>query len=130
MKKFLIFLAVLLIALICLAGWYFKKGNKVYAPTLITQVAYLCDDNKTIEAAFYRGETKPVEPGQPPIPTGSVKITLRDGRSFDLPQTLSADGSRYANSDESFVFWSKGDNALILENNVEKDYLNCTVAPQ
>jgi hypothetical protein len=45
---------------------------------------------------------------------------------LDLNQTISADGARYANSDESFVFWSKGDGALVLENNVEKSYLGCT----
>ncbi|HTW97059.1 MAG TPA: MliC family protein, partial [Candidatus Methylomirabilis sp.] len=70
-----------------------------------------------------------VAPGEPPIPTGSVKIVLSDGRNFDLPQTISADGSRYANSDESFVFWSVGDGALVLENNAEKDYTGCVVQP-
>ncbi len=62
-----------------------------------------------------------------PLPSGSVKIVLSDGRNFDLPQTISADGGRYANSDESFVFWSKGNGALVLENNVEKSYIGCVV---
>ena len=100
------------------------------ASTLITQVTYICNGDKTIEAAFYKGETKPVEPGEMPIPSGSVKIVLSDGRSFDLPQTISADGGRYANNDESFVFWSKGDSATILENNIEKDYKGCIVLPK
>jgi len=98
--------------------------------TLITQVTYACSNNKTIDAAFYKGETKSVEPGEMPIPSGSVKIVLSDGRSFDLPQTVSADGGRYANSDESFVFWSKGDGVTILENNIEKDYKGCVVSPE
>ncbi|MFH1245566.1 MAG: MliC family protein, partial [Candidatus Omnitrophota bacterium] len=100
------------------------------APTLITQVVYICNGNKKIEAAFYKGETKPVEPGEMPIPSGSVKIVLSDGRNFNLPQTVSADGGRYANSDESFVFWSKGDTVLVLENNAEKDYVGCVVLPK
>jgi len=68
-----------------------------------------------------------VEPGQMPIPSGSAEIVLSDGRSFNLPQTISADGGRYANSDESFVFWSKGNGALVLENNVEKNYIECVI---
>ena len=98
------------------------------SPSLVAQVAYTCDDNKTIAAAFYGGEQKTVQPGQPPVPTGSVKIILSDGRSFDLPQTISADGGRYANSDESFVFWSKGDGAIVLEKGVEKDYKKCVTS--
>jgi len=95
--------------------------------TLIVQVTYICNGSKTIEVAFYKGETKSVELGEMPIPSGSVKIVLSDGRNFDLPQTISADGGRYANNDESFVFWSKGDGAIILENNIEKDYKGCIV---
>lgn len=103
------------------------NGEKCVAVSVapIAQVTYICNGGKTIEAVFYKGESKPVEPGQPPIPSGSVKIVLSDGRNFDLPQTISADGGRYANSDESFIFWSKGDGALMLENNVEKNYTGC-----
>ena len=32
-----------------------------------------------------------------------------------LPQTLSGSGIRYANSDGTMVFWSKGDTAFIEE---------------
>jgi len=63
-----------------------------------------------------------------PIPSGSVELVLSDGRTFSLPQTISADGVRYANSDESFVFWSTGDEALVLENGEEKEYKNCVVS--
>jgi len=133
MKKNLIIILIAIIILLGLGIWAVnKKGNKISSispsPSLITQVIYICNDNKTINAVFYKGEIKPVKPGEPPIPTGSVKITLSDGRNLELPQTISADGGRYANSDESFVFWSKGDNALVLENNVEKDYVGCVVA--
>lgn len=51
-------------------------------------------------------------------------------------QTLSADGARYSdgepslNNDETFVFWNKGNGALVLENNEEKSYIGCIqVAP-
>jgi membrane-bound inhibitor of C-type lysozyme len=42
-----------------------------------------------------------------------------------LPQTISADGVRYANTDDSFVFWSRGNGALVLENGQEKFYIGC-----
>ncbi len=96
---------------------------------LITRVTYACRGQKTIDAAFYQGKEVPVKPGEPPIPTGSATLALSDGRHFNLPQTISADGARYANADESFVFWSKGDGALVLENNVEKNYTNCVAQP-
>jgi membrane-bound inhibitor of C-type lysozyme len=132
MKKNLIFIFLIVIILAGAGIWYANnKGNKSPSPSPspspIAQVTYICNGDKTIDAAFYKGEPKPVEPGEPPIPSGNVKIVLSDGRNFDLPQTISADGGRYANSDESFVFWSKGNGTLVLENNVEKNYIGCIV---
>ena len=132
MKKNLIFIFLIVIILAGAGIWYANnKENKSPSPSPspspIAQVIYICNDDKTIDAAFYKGEPKPVEPGEPPIPSGSVKIVLSDRRNLDLPQTISADGARYANSDESFVFWSKGNGALVLEDNAEKSYIGCVV---
>ena len=103
------------------------KANPDQPKSLIVEASYSCDAGKTIKASFYKGETIEAKPGEPPVPTGSVKIVLSDGRNYDLPQTISADGGRYANADESFVFWSKGDGVIVLENGVEKDYTGCVV---
>ncbi len=135
MKKNLIFIIVILIILAGVGIWYASQNGEEDlspspSPSLIAQVTYLCDDDRTIEAAFYKKEEESVEPGEQPIPSGSVKLVLNDGRSFDLPQTISADGGRYANSDESFIFWSKGDTAFVLENNIEKYYTGCVVVPE
>jgi len=130
MKKNLIFIFLIVIIFAGAGIWYANnKGNKSPSPSPspIAQVTYICNGDKTIDAAFYKGEPKPVEPGEPPIPSGNVKIVLSDGRDFDLPQTISADGSRYANSDESFVFWSRGNGALVLEDNIEKSYIGCVI---
>lgn len=143
MKKNIIFIFLIVIILVGTGIWFINnKVNKSFLPFLlvspspspisssllpITQVTYVCNGDKTIEAAFYGGELNLVKPGEPPIPSGSVKVILSDGRNFDLPQTISADGGRYANSDESFVFWSKGDGALVLENDVEKNYTGCVI---
>jgi membrane-bound inhibitor of C-type lysozyme len=128
MKRNLIFIFLIMLAIAGAAVWYgySKSGkNPPGRPSLsvAAQVTYICNDGETIEATFYKGQQKPVAPGEPPVPSGRVKIVLSDGRKFDLPQTISADGSRYANSDESFVFWAKGDGALVRENNVEKRYI-------
>ena len=128
MKKVLISI-VLIIILVGTAIWYIVSSkNKVTSSLVLTNVVtYMCKDNKKIEASYYKGENKIVKTGEMPIPTGGVKLTLSDGRKFDLSQTISADGGRYANVDESFVFWSKGNGALVLENNIEKSYIGCIV---
>lgn len=83
---------------------------------LIQTVHYACSDNKTITASYFEGESKPAaSPGMPPTPGGSVALTLSDGRQMTLPQTISGSGIRYANPDESLVFWSKGNGATITE---------------
>jgi membrane-bound inhibitor of C-type lysozyme len=128
-----IIIAIILVLLIGAGiGFYSLSINKPenispQSQVPIAQATFLCKNNKTIDATFYEGEAVPVEPGEMPIPTGSVKIVLSDGRSFDLPQTISASGARYANNDESFVFWNKGNGALVLENDEEKDYVDCIV---
>jgi membrane-bound inhibitor of C-type lysozyme len=92
----------------------------------LANVSYVCNGGKTITATYYAGDNKPAATAdQPPVPSGKVAVTLSDGRSMTLPQTLSADGGRYANADESFVFWTKGNGALVLENNEEKSYIGC-----
>lgn len=68
---------------------------------------------KTIQAVFKRE---------------SVNITLNDKRIFELPQVISASGARYANQDESFVFWNKGNRAFVTERVGEKvttTYVDC-----
>lgn len=66
----------------------------------IASVTFKCEGDKAIDATFY---------------PDSVDLTLTDGRSMELPQVISGSGTRYANADESFVFWSKGDTAFVTE---------------
>jgi len=70
-------------------------------PTI--QVTFLCAGGKSIEANFINGVSS------------SVKLALSDGRALDLPQVESGSGARYANADESVVFWNKGNTAFIEE---------------
>ncbi len=66
----------------------------------IATAIYRCEGDKGIDATYY---------------PDSVDLTLTDGRSLELPQVISGSGARYANDDESFVFWNKGDTAFVTE---------------
>jgi membrane-bound inhibitor of C-type lysozyme len=137
MNKKIVFIVLTVIIAAGTAMWYAGSKMNKSAPAasssqpssteLVAEADYVCDGGKTINAAFYKGDVVAVKPGEPPVPTGSVRIALDDGRNFDLFQTLSASGARYANADESFVFWSKGDGAIVQENGAEKEYTGCAV---
>ncbi len=144
MKKSLSLWALILIVVIAvLAIVVFMPRQNVLAPapnsssslqtqasstTLIATANFSCDSKKSIAASFYKSPIAvPPVPGQPPVPNGSVGLTLSDGRIMTLKQTISADGGRYANSDESIVFWNKGDTAFIQENGKET-FSNCVVS--
>lgn len=100
---FLVFLGVVL--------WM----NKGVGPTpYISKTTYTCAEEKVIQATFYEHE---------------VRLVLNNGKKLTLPQTISASGIRYATSDESFVFWSKGNTAFVTEGNPNvQTYSNCVTA--
>lgn len=79
-------------------------AGSAFAETPIAKVTFECADDKSLEATFY---------------ADAVALTLSDGRSMELPQVISGSGTRYANADESFVFWSKGDTAFVTEGSDE-----------
>ncbi len=127
MKKYFTLLIILLVAGV--GAWYFSSHTPDEAEVTDSQdstlVTYACNEDKAISAQYVNTDAVESNAGGPPIPTGSVMLELSDGRTMTLVQTISADGVRYANSDESFVFWSKGNGALVLENNEEKSYIGC-----
>lgn len=127
-------IAVIVIAVIAFFAWEWRHSplfSRLFGSTtegqLVAEVNYQCNEGKTLHASLYSGTAAPAlaDPKQPPAPTGSAKVSLSDGRTVELKQTISADGARYANEDESFVFWSKGNGALVLEDNQEKSYIGC-----
>ncbi len=82
------------------------------AEDVIARVDYACAGGKTIAATYYADK---------------VDIVLSDGRSLTLPQTISGSGTRYANADESVVFWSKGNDAFVTEGDADTPtYADCT----
>ncbi|HUO56379.1 MAG TPA: MliC family protein [Candidatus Paceibacterota bacterium] len=85
-------------------------------PMIINTVAYSCDQGATIDASFTQN---------------SVDLTLSDGRSLTLPQTISGSGIRYelsatssSGTPDDVVFWSEGDNAFLTENS-STTYQDC-----
>lgn len=85
---------------LCLAA-----ASPALAEDPIATVKYACADDKTIEATYY---------------SDKVDLVLSDGRTLSVPQAMSGSGARYANADESFVFWNKGDDAFVTEGDPDK----------
>ena len=80
---------------------------------IINSVTFSCAGNKTIQALFFADK---------------VELALSDGRHMLLLQAISASGARYANTDESFVFWTKGNTAFIEENH-KTTFKDCIGTP-
>jgi membrane-bound inhibitor of C-type lysozyme len=82
------------------AGVAVLLAGPAFAEEPVATATFKCADGKAIDATFYANK---------------VDLVLTDGRSLELPQVISGSGARYANADESFVFWNKGDTAFITE---------------
>ena len=121
---------IILAAAVVFLVIHYRQSPVVEVQPIATAL-YSCNGGKTITASYYQGAAAPAPAeGQPPTPTGSVKLVFGDGQMMALAQTISADGGRYANADESFVFWNKGNGVMVLENGAEKNYVGCiAVAP-
>lgn len=76
-------------------------------------VTYACKKGTSIQAVYHEGK---------------VDLFLPDQRHIVLPQVIAASGARYANPDESFVFWNKGETAFITEGKTTT-YEDCVVKP-
>jgi membrane-bound inhibitor of C-type lysozyme len=97
--------------LVIVAGASLLMAGPVLAAEPAAEASFTCYAGKTIAATFY---------------PDSVELKLSDGRSLILPQAMSGSGARYANTDESFVFWNKDDTAFITEGNPDKEtYSGC-----
>lgn len=103
MKKWIV-ASVLIILVIGGAYFVIKKININQKPEQTISAKFYCENNRFINATFdNRGN-------------GSVDLSTSDGRKISLPRAISASGARYADVNESFIFWNKGDAAFIEEN--------------
>lgn len=96
------------VAVIVLLGWLIIRATHkpLVASAIGSSYVFTCSENKTIKAVFFNDENPRVE------------LTTNDNQKFSLPQAISASGARYANTDESIVFWNKGNTAILSENGV------------
>jgi membrane-bound inhibitor of C-type lysozyme len=98
-------------AVLCIAA---PLAPPALAETPVATATFKCQGGKSIDATVY---------------ASSVDLKLSDGRSLKVPQAMSASGARYANKDETFVFWNKGDTAFVNEGKDGKEtYSGCAVA--
>lgn len=103
-----------LVPLVALALALPAGATLLRAEEPVNAVTFTCADDKSIDATFFADK---------------VALKLSDGRSLELPQTMSGSGIRYANADESFVFWSKGDTAFVTEGSDDAEtYADCVTA--
>jgi len=107
MKKalFIVIITILVsTGIFCLYRKLLQKNTAVEKATsgIINTATFSCTGDKTIQALFFEDK---------------VELTLSDGRHMLLLQAISASGARYANTEESFVFWNKGNTAFIEEGN-------------
>lgn len=101
-----------LIAILAFFAWPKDEPVETTDTTVIATARYQCDDDKFIDARYY---------------ASSVSLDLSDIRTRTLLQVVSASGARYADEDETFVFWNKGETAFIQEG-TELTFTNCRVA--
>ena len=85
---------------LALLGIAYLIASPALAETPVATATFKCAKAKSIAATFYADK---------------VDLKLSDGRSMTLPQVISGSGARYANADESFVFWNKGNTAFVTE---------------
>ena len=107
-------IASIIVGIIIIAAgvWFFFIRPNQEPPT--AKATFSCDAGKTIDASFYKDH---------------VKLVLSDGRTLTEPQVISGSGARYANKDESLVFWNKGNTAFITEGSPAiQTFSNC-IAP-
>jgi membrane-bound inhibitor of C-type lysozyme len=98
-----------IIAIVLFVGVFavgFQLGRNYEKPFIIgnpiAKAKFVCADKKVIDAEFY---------------SHFVHLEFGFQKTLYLQQTISASGARYANDDESIVFWNKGNTAFITEGN-------------
>jgi membrane-bound inhibitor of C-type lysozyme len=119
-NKNLVFSVIIVIATIAAGIFLMRRHierpaapNAPIPPQAVT-ISLACKDSKTITATFHIPEDQ------------TADLVFSDGRTLSLPHAVSADGARYANADESIVFWTRGNSAFVTEKGTET-YSDCTV---
>ena len=108
-KKTFVYIAIcaVIIILAFVIGRSISKRNLKNSTGISSNTAtYYCEEG-TIQATFA---------------SSSVALSFSDGRTMNLPQTISASGARY--EADGIVFWNEGDDAFVTEG-TSTAYSNC-----
>lgn len=111
--KFSQIVAIVLFVAVYYYGFYLGRqvGITKILGTPVNDVVFVCEAGKSVHAIFYEK---------------AVEVYPQNEHEVFLPQTISGSGARYANADESLVFWNKGNEALIMRNNqMDLSFKNC-----
>jgi membrane-bound inhibitor of C-type lysozyme len=93
--------------------WPKNTGAENTTGSFVNSVTFSCAGNNTIQALFFADK---------------AELALSDGRHMLLLQAICVSGARYANTDESFVFWNKGNTAFIEESQ-KITFKDCIATP-
>ena len=106
---------VLFVLTFCLGIFLGRRvGVNVALGPTVNDAWFQCNAGKSIHAVFYKH---------------AVHVALSSGPEVFLPQTISASGARYANDDDTLVFWNKGNTAFVTQGNPNiQTYSGCTTA--
>jgi membrane-bound inhibitor of C-type lysozyme len=106
MMKKLIFW-IIIVVLVIVGAVVFLKKNSAPTPSVHNTIqAIFSDGTTTVNAVFDNTDD-------------SVTFFLPALGQLTLPRAVSASGARYANADESIVFWNKGNDLTITKNGAE-----------
>ena len=98
----------IILILLVLAGaawfWSYHQQESLNGLPPSVSAVFSCPGGEDIDATFVNGDNPHVD------------LTFSDGTSMSLPQAISADGARYANADQSYVFWNVGNMAMVQQN--------------
>lgn len=124
MNKIIVAIFLLVIIAVAALGLVlflkYEKAEPVLVETTDTQTVPEAD----IQAVFSCADSKMIFAD---FSDRQVTLTLSDKRAYALPQTISASGARYADEEETVVFWNKGNTAFIQEDGVET-FRDCVAA--
>ncbi len=102
--SWILVLGVILFAVFALTRYKKDTAQDQATPEIESTAVFMSEDGKTVPAIFY---------------DGVVMFNIEGLGDTVLPQTISGSGARYANEDESIVFWNKGDDLTITQNGVD-----------
>ncbi len=110
--------AVVLFVVVFFLGFSLGRGfeNNFILGAPSNSAEFTCADEKVINVDFYEN---------------FVRLEMRVWEKVYLPQTISASGARYANREETVVFWNKGNTAFVTEGSPDNiTYKDCIVSSQ